>query len=144
MEDTEMSVFSKSGWKSVSIWFAFCVMLPIVGCSNGQEPHQLCGKFKIARCNPYEVRIFREDDHDQSGEVMPAKMVDGSVEKFAVKAPYITGFTILSKLDPRLETHCGYFLINANSDDLKEGLTEQEWRRELELIGWKNPNLQEP
>jgi len=74
-------------------------------------------------------------------------MLPGNVKRFAVRAPYITGYADTEHLDlsdePSLRS--GYFLIDTKNDEIVAyGMDENQWRRELERIGWKNPALKKP
>jgi hypothetical protein len=113
----------------------------------------LCGNYNIVRTNADEVVIqnprFRPITVDV-GEIgnpgfhtWTETSFTGNVRKLAVKAPYVTGYTSVLHGDenPDAKEHAGFFLINTATDAIKRGLTEQQWRAELEQIGWQNPEL---
>jgi hypothetical protein len=89
-----------------------------------------------------EVRIVRPDRY---GDYKPG-LLAGNVKQYAVRDPYITGYADTQYLDLSLEPNArvGYFLIDANSDKITNGMDENQWRNELEKIGWTNPDLKKP
>ena len=118
------------------------VLLILVGCRH--TGRNLVGAYKLTFTSGDIVRIWRPDrqaDHSLS------VMLPGNVKRFAVRAPYITGYADTEHLDlsdePSLRS--GYFLIDTKNDEIVAyGMDENQWRREIEKIGWKNPALTKP
>jgi hypothetical protein len=74
-------------------------------------------------------------------------MLAGNVKQYAVRDPYITGYADTQYLDLSAEpdARTGYFLIDTKSDKiLAYGMDEKQWRKELDRIGWTNPELKKP
>lgn len=114
--------------------FALALILMLFGC--GEYEWNLCGEYRLVRMNADELRLVGPGN---------AIRVNGNVETYAVKAPYITGHTGLTDiLDAKREPNIGYFIVNTSTDELVQGLSEDAWRGTLKRIGWENPKLIKP
>lgn len=69
-------------------------------------------------------------------------MLDGSIQSYAVREPYITGYADTNCIDADSERKApGYFLIDTRTHLVQQGMSEQEWRDQLKKIGWDHPDL---
>lgn len=100
----------------------------------------LLGEYQIIRTNYKEVVIVRLRPHNG----LSCGALYGNVQKLAIKAPYITGFTVPLEGDNNPNWKIGYFLLNTQDHELKAGLTEQAWRECLKQVDWTNPTLSQP
>lgn len=69
--------------------------------------------------------------------------LSGNVESYAVNDNWVTGYTSTKCLDLKVQTPAceGYFLLNTAALELLEGMSEDEWKQELQKINWHSPNL---
>jgi hypothetical protein len=95
----------------------------------------LCAEYRLVRMNAYEVVIADPRNHI---------VTSGTVVSFAVKQPYITGYTSAENMAPDTEPVEGYFLIDTRTGERYEGLHETNWKGKLTTIGWTNPKLRKP
>lgn len=111
----------------------FLVVL-IIGC---QGDRALTGGYQLIWMNGCEVRIFRKR------AAIPNEMIAGSIQSYAVNGPYITGYADTRCIDSTAEpdAHPGYFFVDTRTDDLRQGMSEIDWKRELKTIGWNSPRL---
>lgn len=86
--------------------------------------------------NGSEVRIVRTDNHH-----IP---LDGNLEKYAVRPPYVIGYNGVKGLNPDTSSVPGYFILNTTTHEFKDALDENQWRDELQRIGWEHPVLMTP
>lgn len=98
----------------------------------------LLGEYQLIRNNFKEVVIARP----QNGLSIIA--LYGNVQKLAIKEPYVTGFTLPFEGDKNHDKRTGYFLLDTQNHKLKPGLTEEDWRTNLQQVNWSNPNLIPP
>jgi hypothetical protein len=81
-------------------------------------------------------------ERDAGDFSLSGTMINGNIESYAVREPYITGFASTKCLDPTVEAACaGYFLLNSQTHEVSVGMSEQEWKSQLEQIGWPKPTL---
>jgi len=120
------------------IWLLIVAVL-MTGCDYTLP---FWGKYRLVRCNGSEVRLahsikFKGLDLDRLD-------IDGNIVKVGLKPPYLTGYADNSCQPPGFEIKEGYFLINTDTDSIQQGLTESQWRSQLDGIGWGHPWLFEP
>ncbi len=117
------------------IWPFVCLAL-LVGCGDYEQ--KICGEYRLTRCNATEVRISRPNGYQT--------MINGNIENYAVRDPYITGYANTNNLDVSSEPRAkeGYFLLNTSNDNRLEAMTESEWKVELQKINWPSPKLNPP
>ena len=123
---------------SVLFFFGLCVV--IAGCGDGGYDKDLCGGYKLTRCNAYERVICKPDSPPDKYAVM----INGNIEKFAIRGTYITGFASTNHLVDFPKATNGYFLLNTTTDKILEGLTDEQWKNELIKIDWLTPELKRP
>jgi hypothetical protein len=122
--------FTHKRGKSVA-WIPFCMFLA-VGCQF-QDNRNLTGGYRQIRMNGCEVRIASQDGNID---------LDGSVNSYAVRAPYVTGYADTRCIDADSERKApGYFLIDTRTHTIRQTMSEEEWRSELRKIGWDHPDL---
>ena len=117
-------------------WIFALLFLPtVLGCLDDRP---LVGGYRLKYMNGCEVRLFPE--HTDS---FRNKWVDGSVQSYAVRGPFITGYADMRCIDSEAEPQAqpGYFLIDTRTQDIQQSMTENEWRSKLQKIGWNNPTL---
>lgn len=69
-------------------------------------------------------------------------MLNGNIESYAVRDNYVTGYESLKCHDPKVGGGCeGYYLLNTATNEQIEGMSEEEWKAELQKIGWFTPEL---
>ena len=70
-------------------------------------------------------------------------MVPGSVETYAVRGQYITGYADTTCIDAKAEPEAqpGYFFVDTRNGQVMQAMTEQEWKNELRKVGWQSPVL---
>ena len=95
----------------------------------------LCNGYRLVRMNAYEAVIAKP-----SNEILTS----GTVTLFAVRAPYITGYTSSEHMPPETEPVDGYFIIDTVRGTIVGGLTENVWRDQLSKLGWEHPALRKP
>jgi|GEM_PF-4506516 len=100
----------------------------------------LLGDYQLIRTNYQEVVIVRLRPHNG----LSCGALYGNVQKLAIKAPYVTGFTVPLEGDNNPNWKIGYFLLNTQNHELKSGLTEQGWRECLKQVDWTTPTLSQP
>jgi hypothetical protein len=73
-------------------------------------------------------------------------MIGGSIIKYAVRDPYITGYAEpkISDLEFNPRTPPGYFLVDTKTHLKRAGMSGGEWLTALKAIGWRSPKLQTP
>jgi len=69
----------------------------------------------------------------------------GTVTVFAVRSPFITGYTSSEGMAKDIEPPpvTGYFLIDTTNGTVIDGLTETEWRQKLLELRWEHPALRD-
>ena len=83
-------------------------------------------------------------DQSAGNYALSGTMINGNIESYAVREPYITGWASTRCLDPTVEAACeGYFLLNSQTHEVFVGMSAEEWKIELEHIGWSNPTLRQ-
>jgi len=101
-----------------------------VGC---QAERDLTGGYRLIYMNGCEVRIASQDGNID---------LDGSVNSYAVRAPYVTGYADTRCIDADSERKApGYFLIDTRTHTIRQTMSEEERRSELRKIGWDHPDL---
>lgn len=95
----------------------------------------LCNGYRLVTMNGYEVVVAKPDN-----EVITS----GTVISFAVKPPYVTGYTSSEHMSPDTEPVDGYFLIDTRNGSVADGLSRAEWERRLTQLHWANPKLRKP
>lgn len=130
------------------------------GCSGDRT---LAGGYVLKYMNGCEVRIYHPGMSNsgpnrakkQFGKgcglrpgagdyTLSGTMINGNIESYAVREPYITGWASTKCLDTKLEAACeGYFLLNSQTHEVFVGMSPEEWKSELEHIGWSNPALRQ-
>lgn len=121
---------------------------------NGEYIKKLGGNYRLMRMNGSEVVIC----HGRN-------VITGNVQEIAISLPYVTGYTtvLTGDADPIARDRAGFFVINtatanaqnlqqilripgerSSTDELKEGLTKQQWSEELNHIGIPNIKLVKP
>jgi hypothetical protein len=110
-----------------------------LGALGVDYEYRLLRGYTIIRTNYNEVTI--NHPHDRLNPV-----VAGNIQKFAVRDPYIVGLTtvLTGNPDPNANNDAGYFVLDASTNKITKGLTEQKWRVELKRIGWLHPTLAKP
>jgi hypothetical protein len=68
----------------------------------------------------------------------------GTVTTFAVKSPYITGYTSRQHMAPDTDPVDGYFFIDTVRGTVADGLTETVWRQRLSEMHWERPRMRKP
>jgi hypothetical protein len=102
---------------------------------NGEYKSRLCGSYYLTRMNGFEVNI-------SGGKRILS--VRGNIARYAVKDPYITGFSVSDWLPTEYQPIEGFFLIDTSKDELKQGMTESDWNSELKRIDWSKAWLVSP
>jgi hypothetical protein len=95
----------------------------------------LCNGYQILRMNGYEVVIANPKND---------LMSRGSVTSFAVKCPYITGYTSSEHMSADTDPVDGYFLIDTATGTVTDGLSETAWRQRLSELHWENIKMRPP
>jgi hypothetical protein len=95
----------------------------------------LCNGYRLVRMNGYEVVIAKPNN-----EVLTS----GTVTMFAVRPPYITGYTSSEHMAPETEPVDGYFIIDTTKGTINDGLTGSVWREQLSKLDWEHPALRRP
>jgi len=126
----------------VTLFLAGCLVLLTASACRRTE-RNLVGDYKLTRTSGLEVRVWRPDRPRDS---RLAIMLAGNVRQYALRDPFITGYANTEYLDLSAEpdARTGYFLIDARSDAITYGMSENQWREELGKIGWTNPRLENP
>jgi hypothetical protein len=134
---------SKSIERSGCFTVVFVLLLILSACNSERT---LAGDYKLIFMSGREVRIARADryaDHSPN----PSVMLAGNVKRYAVYSPFITGYADTQYLDLSAEpdARTGYFLIDTKLDKIVGyGMDESQWRKELQKVGWTNPDLKKP
>jgi hypothetical protein len=118
------------------------LLLVLSACRHTER--SLSGAYKLTFTSGDVVRVWRPDRPTDHGLSV---MLAGNVKQYAVRDPYITGYADTQYLDLSAEpdARTGYFLIDTKSDKiLAYGMDEKQWRKELDRIGWTNPELKKP
>lgn len=137
-----MERFSRLSRKILLIVLGVCTLLVASSCRHDEKT--LAGEYKLTFTSAREVRIWRPDrpvDHSLSVGLA------GNVKRYAVRDPYITGYADTEFLDKASEpdARVGYFLIDTKSDRIVAyGMDQDQWRKELDKIGWHDPTLKKP
>jgi hypothetical protein len=134
--------------------FAAVTSLLSAGCGGNKT---LSGGYVLKYMNGCEVRIYNPQIDESvkpkktlgkacgstvSAISLSGTMINGNIESYAVREPFITGFASKKCLDERVEAVCeGYFLLNSQTHEISVGLSEEEWKLHLQRIGWSNPTL---
>jgi hypothetical protein len=114
----------------------FLLLFPAVGCQF-QDDRTLIGDYHLTYMNACEVRIYRK-------AALDPQMLDGSIQSYAVRPPFITGYADADTrcIDADSERKApGYFLIDTRSQEIRQTMSEEEWRTELKNVGWEHPVL---
>jgi hypothetical protein len=124
--------FTHKPGKSVA-WIPFCMFLA-VGCQF-QDNRNLTGGYRLIRMNGCEVQIIES--------LANSVVVAGSVQTYAVRGQYITGYADTTCIDAKAEPEAqpGYFFVDTRNGQVMQAMTEQEWKDELIKIGWQSPVL---
>ncbi|PYU36632.1 MAG: hypothetical protein DMG31_00405 [Acidobacteria bacterium] len=113
---------------------SFLLLFLAVGCQF-QDDRTLIGDYHLTYMNACEVRIYRK-------AALDPQMLDGSIQSYAVRLPFITGYADTRCIDADSERKApGYFLIDTRTHIIQQTMTEEEWRNELKKIGWDHPDL---
>jgi hypothetical protein len=103
----------------------------------------ICAEFpnyRLIRTNGAEVVICRANLRKHTKPIV----VDGNVQRLAVKAPFVTGYITILYGDEHPSNKEGYFILDLKTGEQKASLTEQEWRSELKRVGWAAAKLSSP
>jgi hypothetical protein len=68
-------------------------------------------------------------------------VTSGTVTRYAVSCPLITGYTSKEGFPPETDPVEGYFVIDTESGTSILGMTETEWSRKLGVTGWQHPSM---
>ena len=123
---------------------AFLLLLAASACRHAER--DLVGDYKLTFTSGRIARIWRADRYTDHRPSLSA-MLAGNVKRYAVRDPYITGYADTQFLDLSAEpdARAGYFVIDARSDRIIAfGMTEEQWRKEIEKRGWTTPDLKKP
>jgi hypothetical protein len=105
-----------------------CLVLSLICLSTILSGYEysldLTGGYKLTRIEQKDRPIIQVYSFEKG------KGSHGYVENVAVKPPYIAGHATN-----------GFFLLDTGNDEMREGLTDQQWRTELANIAWNNPLL---
>jgi hypothetical protein len=109
------------------------VLLILSTSCNGDK--ELCGGYKLVWTSGVEACIYRPSGGDT--------MVNGNVASYGIHPPYIGGFVTFGAPDPKIDTkaNSGYFLLDTTTDKRLERLSESQFMKEAQKIGWPNPKL---
>src|SRR4051794_9340634 len=90
-----------------------------------QGDKELVGGYRLTWMNGCEVRIARSETAPVASE-----MIAGSVQSYAVRGPYITGYADTRCIDTALEPRArpGYFLIDTRVQGSLQLMTEEDWK----------------
>ena len=95
----------------------------------------LCNGYSLVRMNGYEVVVT-----NQKKDVLTR----GTVVKFAVKSPFVTGYTSSAHMSPDTDPVNGYFLIDTERGTVFDGLSERAWKQKLSELDWEDPKMRKP
>jgi hypothetical protein len=104
-----------------------------------------CGDYAIQLPRGYSlVRVYSgtlEISRPDRGMVIPA-----TVDRYAVIGSLIIGHTSLAREEPERDlSKPGYFIIDTQSDGVKQGLDKNSWLESLRLVGiMSEPKLHSP
>jgi hypothetical protein len=115
---------------------------------QGHYNKPLGGSYRIIRTSSSEVIILRRGPSDAAERFIVdptmGTIVGGNIKQLAVNLPHIIGYAEALADFENSEERAGYFILNADNDELKDGLSEDAWKLELSRINWSAPKLQKP
>jgi hypothetical protein len=125
-------------WRHLYAWLIWLCSVTLLTSCLADYGKPIGGTYQLVRLNVHEVRIISSDG--------PRFGIHGNIKLWALKAPYVTGYTTpLEGCTPReAAEQTGFFLLNTNTQQILDTLTEEQWRTELKRVGWSNPTLKEP
>jgi hypothetical protein len=140
--------------RATKITVIFICGLLSFSCSGSR---QLSNGFVLEYMNGCEARIFHPKQHELKIELKRNyfngcgekrthyshdSFVRGNIESYAVRDNWVTGFSSTNCLDAEVENLCeGYFLLNTATNEIQDGMSEQEWEQALKKINWQVPEL---
>jgi hypothetical protein len=129
------------------------ICLFFVNCDSSR---QLKNGYVLEYMNGCEARIFHQKQNElrislrrnpfngcqKSSANSNDSFVAGNIEYYSVRDDWVTGYASTNCLDKEVESICeGFFLLDTNTNEVQEGMSEQEWKQKLANLGWQNPNL---
>ena len=103
--------------KKFQVVFVFIVIV-CVGCSS-EKPLELVNEYYFVRTNAYNTYIIKND----------RPIVDSYVSDIEIFGIYIIGIRTKSEMldlpNDMISRNYGYFILNSNSGELVEGLSEE-------------------
>jgi hypothetical protein len=64
--------------------------------------------------------------------------LEGNVETYSVQNPFIIGYASTN----HMHANQGYFIINTRTHEMKQGLSEADWKNELKAVPWLSLKLE--
>ena len=101
-----------------------------------------CNRAEIAVCNGYSLVRMNGSEFVIASPAHDI-LTNGTVVRYAVSSPYITGYTSKNGFPKETNPVEGYFFINTATGQHVNGMSDSQWNKQLSDVGWKAPQWTE-